>query len=380
MNESRCLLQTALATSVTNSSTSSRRAFLPKDHWLMTKYFDMEGFIPAVVEEEDYRNQSHQDDVDDDESWEAMLEEENDPQDALIGTHRARQARRMERLRRQQRRTARRKQLEAVTPRLEILQNIPFFIPFTTRVEIFREFIFLDQTRRRNGFIDPDTWRLFIMQNSSLTNSPESRRIAQENLSKHHAKIRRKHCFEDAYQQFYQLGESLKEPIQITFVDQFDTPEAGIDGGGVTKEFLTSVTKEAFAPVSGLNLFIENDQHLLYPNPAAVDAKKALIRQGSCREGSSEWNEQLREMLRHYEFLGRVIGKCLYEEILVDIHFAPFFLVKWALSGGSGSATNESGYRANINDLRDLDEGLYQGLVTYSPISNGGLIADASYS
>ena len=53
----------------------------------------------------------------------------------------------------------------------------------------------------------------------------------------------------------------------------------------------------------------------------------------------------------------------MYEGILVDIHFAGFFLLKWALTGGSGSATKESIYSSNINDLRDLDEGLYQGLV-----------------
>jgi len=47
----------------------------------------------------------------------------------------------------------------------------------------------------------------------------------------------------------------------------------------------------------------------------------------------------------------------------VDINFAGFFLLKWALTGGDGSAPRESGYRANLNDLRDLDEDLYKGLI-----------------
>lgn len=68
-------------------------------------------------------------------------------------------------------------------------------------------------------------------------------------------------------------------------------------------------------------------------------------------------------LLRQYEFLGRIVGKCLYEGILIDVEFAGFFLIKWALTGGVGSAPMESGYRANINDLRDLDEELYQGLL-----------------
>jgi ubiquitin-protein ligase E3 C len=50
----------------------------------------------------------------------------------------------------------------------------------------------------------------------------------------------------------------------------------------------------------------------------------------------------------------------LYEGILIDVGFAGFFLLKWATAGASNS---ESGYRPNINDLRDFDEGLYQGLL-----------------
>ena len=185
-------------------------------------------------------------------------------------------------------------------------------------------------------------------------------------VAKHHASIRRGSLFEDAYEQFYPLGEGLKEPIQITFIDKFDTREAGIDGGGVTKEFLTSVTSEAFGTSSGLRLFVENDQHLLHPNPSAVEERKEFLREAGLAAGSPEWNEQIRDLLRRYEFLGRIIGKCLYEGILVNIEFAGFFLLKWALTGGSGSAAKESGYRANLNDLRDLDESLYQGLVSHA--------------
>ena len=186
--------------------------------------------------------------------------------------------------------------------------------------------------------------------------------ITGDSLERHHAKIRRQHEFEDAYEQFYDLEDGLKEPIQITFVDKFDTVEAGIDGGGVTKEFLTSVTSQAFTPTDGLNMFVENDKHLLYPNPAAWEEQKEILRQAGYHEGSLEFRIRLNDFLHRYEFLGRIIGKCLYEGILVDINFAGFFLLKWALTGGIGSAPRESGYRANLNDLRDLDEPLYQGL------------------
>ncbi|KUJ22087.1 uncharacterized protein LY89DRAFT_638276 [Mollisia scopiformis] len=339
----------------------SRRRFLPKDHWLMTSRFDMEGFIPAVVAEEERQHQIGEEGEDEDTGNDPLFDMRGS---GLVGMARDRRARQIENLRRQQQKAARQKVLAAVGPRLEVLQHMPFVIPFETRVQIFREFVYRDQFRRRGGNVDPDIWRMSIIQahGAPRTQGPHrpNRTPGEEQLGPHHAKIRRDQVFEDAYEQFFELGEGLKEPIQITFVDQFDTVEAGIDGGGVTKEFLTSVTNEAFRAEDGPNLFITNDQNLLYPNPAALDERQELLKQAGLRESSTEWRENIHELLRHYEFLGRIVGKCLYEGILVDIGFAGFFLLKWAAAGATGA---ESGYRPNINDLRDLDEGLYQGLL-----------------
>ncbi|KAF2493513.1 E3 ubiquitin-protein ligase NEDD4 [Lophium mytilinum] len=327
----------------------SRRNFLPSNHWLMTSRLDMTGFIPTVVEEEESRHRIEEEDIED--TFQDDDEEESEDTNHIIGTNRAQQARRLDRLQRQQRKASRRRYLQAVAPRLEILQNMPFLIPFTTRVQIFREFVSLNMTKRR-GSSDPEMWRILMM------NRPD----APQQFEKHHAKIQRGNEFEDALDQFYDLGEGLKEPIQITFVDQFDTPEAGIDGGGVTKEFLTSVTQKAFNPSDGVDLFIDNDQHLLYPNPSAVEEERESLREKGLEDNAVAFRMALVKLLQRYEFMGRIIGKCLYEGILVDVNFAPFFLRKWALTGGSGSAPNESGYRATLNDLRDLDEELYDGL------------------
>ena len=344
----------------------SRRSFLSKDYWLMTKHFDMDGFISAVVTEEDYRRRLQEEGEEDGEVDDQDLDQPEEKGDSLVGSHRAQQISRLERLRRQQRKEARRKQLEEVTPRLEILQNMPFFIPFITRVEIFHEFVLLDKTRRRGGFVDPDEWRMSVFATSDVRglSFQDAMNDDLSILGRQHATVKRDSIFEDAFEKFQELGEGLKEPIQITFVDQFDTPEAGIDGGGVTKEFLTSITKEAFTPSPSRRMFVENEQHLLYPNPSAIEEEKEMLRLRGWTEGSFYWNKELRGLLQRFEFLGRIIGKCLYEGILVDVHFAPFFLVKWALTGGTGSAANETGYRPSINDLRDLDEGLYQGLVS----------------
>ena len=327
----------------------------------MTNYFEMDRFIASVVEEEEHGRKIEEsyEDLDTESSLTTRRnqnssirdDDDSDNDVSLIGTQRERQIRRTERLKARQRKASKRKYLESVTPRLRILENMPFFIPFHTRVQIFREFVELDQVHRR-GTSDPDEWR-YIQMNSHLGN-----------ISRHRATVSREHIFNDALQQYYDLGEGLKEPIQIRFVDKFGTVEEGIDGGGVTKEFLTSVTNEAFSGANGMDaLFVDNDQHLFYPNPGAIEEQKENLRQAGFREGSPDWNEVIRNLLKRFEFLGRLIGKCLYEGILIDIQFAPFFLLKWALTGGSGSGAKESGYRANLNDLRDLDEGLYQGLL-----------------
>ncbi|CAK4030669.1 related to E3 ubiquitin ligase [Lecanosticta acicola] len=348
----------------------SRRNFLPKNHWLMTDRFDMQAFIPGVVAEEESRHQvQQQDDEDKDE------ESEDEDIGTVNGMARsspsgyARVLRAQEARARAQRKASRKRYLASVAPRLEILQNMPFFIPFHTRVEIFRQFVYLDQTKRRNGTVDPDLWRQNMMfQPQSMHRDP---------LERHHAKIKRTQEFSDAYQQFYDLGADLKEPIQITFIDRWDQPEAGIDGGGVTKEFLNSVIGQAFDQAADYRqrFFVENDQHLLYPSPTAFEDLKIDVEKAGVEDGSSEMREYLRDLHKQYEFLGRIIGKCLYEGILVDVSFAGFFLKKWALTGGTGSAPNESHYRPNINDLRELDPRLYKGLLDLKNAENAEDIA-----
>lgn len=87
------------------------------------------------------------------------------------------------------------------------------------------------------------------------------------------------------------------------------TEEAGIDGGGVFKEFLDALTKRAFDPAYAL--FRVTPDQLLYPNPL------------SCLAAGEDH-------LRHFEFIGRILGKALYESILVQPQFALFFLQRLA--------------------------------------------------
>lgn len=329
----------------------SRRRFLPKGQWLMTSEFDMSNFISNVVAEEESRHQIQ--DMDEEEAVDSDNEVDSSVIDAMNSN--LRRMRETEKRQRALKRASRKRYLESIAPRLEILQHLPFLIPFDTRVEISRAFVRLDQTKRRNGYLEPDLWRHSVA--TSRTRNDAEREIGQR-----HARIRRQHEFRDSMKQFFHLGAALKEPIWISFIDEFGLEEAGIDGGGVTKEFLTSATANAFSLEYGL--FSSTSQHLLYPNPTALEVLRNNADDSDVDMDDEVFQDPVRKLLNKYEYAGRLIGKCLYEGILVDISFAGFFLNKWATAGSSSSHSQGSAYRANINDLRDLDEDLYQGLLS----------------
>lgn len=345
----------------------SRRKFFPEGFWLMSSEVDMSGFISAVVAEEERKHEAEDGDEEDDEEIADLMPEDVDGLRAYDGqaalfAYQASQSTRQLQMMKEQKRARHMRQMEAVTPRHEILRNLPFFIPFETRVRIFREFILRDQQRRRGGHVEPESWRLSISLLSDI-NPETGRSIGADILRRHHADIQRQHIFSSAFDQFYKLGEGLKEPIQITFIDQFGREEAGIDGGGVTKEFLTSLTKETFDPLNEEQLFVANDQNLLYPNPGKLDSHMFLLRVAGVQDKTQEMRTAVEDLLARYRFLGRIIGKCLYEGFLIDVSFAGYFLLRWALTGGTTQAAKESGYHATIDDLRDLDEDLYQGIL-----------------
>ncbi|KAI9151719.1 putative E3 ubiquitin protein ligase [Paramyrothecium foliicola] len=317
---------------------NSRKQFLSAEAWLMTYKLEQEDFVSAVIAEEE-RQIQEQEAEDSDEDVEnpsgGLLAVEGGFYSTIAGQRLSRHAR-LERLKAQQIRAQKERRQAELGPKLEVLKHMPFVVPFETRVMIFRQFVHLDRVRR-----DGDS-PFFIHPNS-----------------RHQARIRRGNLFEDAYKQFYAIGDGLKDQIQITFMDQFGSPEAGIDGGGVTKEFLTSITTEAFGAQDGSGMFTSNEKGLLFPNPAAVDMLRESMRRRGLTESDEEWRVEMHELLRRYEFLGRIVGKCMYEGILVDLAFAGFFLLKWP----SASVGEENRYKGSVNDLKDMDEELYNGML-----------------
>ncbi|KAK4176829.1 hypothetical protein QBC36DRAFT_4002 [Triangularia setosa] len=315
----------------------SRRPFLPKDHWLMTEKFDMAGFKEAVVVEAERQRALGDAEPEEEENGKKDEEDDEEGLDWRYGTSATHAShRRYLQLMARRKQAAKEHHRATVGPKLEVLKNMPFVIPFDKRVRIFREFINLDKIRRRQGHADPDSWRMWMMSFDPTRN----------NLAKHQALIRRGRLFKDAQDSLWPLGDGIKEPVQITFQDQWGMQEAGIDGGGVTKEFLTSVISEMLADT---DLFVANSQNAYYPNPLILEQRLASAR----RHGISE-SEARTELLRQYEFAGRIIGKCMYEGILINVVFAGFFLLKWATADTK---------QVNLNDLRELDEDLYRGLL-----------------
>ncbi|KAL6918020.1 hypothetical protein ACHAPO_000171 [Fusarium lateritium] len=312
----------------------SRKQFLPTNHWLMTSKLDQGDFIAAVIAEEQRQIEEDSDDSDDD--MENEYASVPGFYSTIAGQRLSRHAR-LERLKAQQVRSQKERRLAEMGPKLEILKHMPYAVPFETRVMIFRQFINLDRSQR-----DGNSLMSF--------GSP---------FAKHHAQISRKQLFEDAYKQFYEIGDGLKDPIQITFVDQFGTQEAGIDGGGVTKEFLISVTTEAFGSDHGKGMFTSNEKGLLFPDPIALDVVREKLKMSGYSETDKEYRDCIGNILKRMEFLGRIVGKCMYEGILVDLAFAGFFLLKWASTGPN----DEKNYKGSVNDLRDMDEELYKGML-----------------
>ncbi|VTJ75247.1 Hypothetical predicted protein [Marmota monax] len=189
---------------------------------------------------------------------------------------------------------------------LAVLTELPFVVPFEERVKIFQRLIYADKQEVQGDgpFLD----------GINVT-------------------IRRNYIYEDAYDKLSPENEpDLKKRIRVHLLNAHGLDEAGIDGGGIFREFLNELLKSGFNPNQGF--FKTTNEGLLYPNPAA----QMLV-------GDS--------FARHYYFLGRMLGKALYENMLVELPFAGFFLSK--LLGTSADV--------DIHHLASLDPEVYRNLL-----------------
>ena len=194
-----------------------------------------------------------------------------------------------------------------------IIQKLPHVISHADRVVIFRRKISADKTG-------------LGISNDSLENV----HVGISTL----VTIHRSRLVEDGYRQLSTLSSaSLKGVIRVKFVNVQGLDEAGIDQDGVFKEFLEETIKKVFDP--GLNLFCATSDERLYPSPLShlTDNHLAL-----------------------FEFVGKMIGKAVYEGIVVDVPFATFFISQ-VLGQDQSTA-----YYSYVDELSSLDAELYKNL------------------
>lgn len=196
-----------------------------------------------------------------------------------------------------------------------ILQEIPFVVSFHDRVQILHHLLKKD--------------RLMHQSDGYHFGLPGTAILVQ---------IRRNYIYEDAFEKLsYENEPNMKLPLKVSMVNAAGVEEAGIDGGGLSKEFLGELLKAGFDPMRGF--FKSTKDQLLYPNPSANVLFSTL-------PGGYEI---------HYEFLGRMLGKAIFEKIMVELPLASFFLAKLLARRHSSDV--------DLHNLASLDPILYKNLV-----------------
>ncbi|KAK7087302.1 ubiquitin-protein ligase E3B-like isoform X2 [Littorina saxatilis] len=190
-----------------------------------------------------------------------------------------------------------------------LMQHVPHIIPFGERVMLFRKNVMKEKEA--------------LGLTESVCVSPQSTLIT----------VHRSRIVEDGYRQLATLPpRALKGVIRVKFINEQGLDEAGIDQDGVFKEFLEETITKVFDP--GLNLFKVTSEQKLYPSSTSYIQENHLAL---------------------FEFVGKMLGKAVYEGIVVDVPFAPFFLTQ--MLGHQQSSTYSS-----LDELPSLDADLAKSL------------------
>ena len=229
---------------------------------------------------------------------------------------------------------------------LYILAYAPFMVPFEKRAEIFHFFIEYDKHNNNVNEWFPTKAEGVISRDSMLF---------------------------DSYNSFGNLtGTEFKRQFSVQFVNKFGETEAGIDGGGLTKELLTTLVASTFVPSEenrknnkGLQLFKEAVDYKLYCNPEFFFKLQYERFHPKEKIPYACTND---EYLKISRFLGMVIGKCLYDNVLLDISFTSFFLNTCATLGREyfknliGEKISVVGHNNSFDELKNLDLSLCRSL------------------
>ncbi len=110
--------------------------------------------------------------------------------------------------------------------------------------------------------------------------------------------VRRDQVFHDSFRALYfKTGDEMKYgKLSIRFHN-----EEGVDAGGVTREWFQALSRQMFDPNYALFVPVSSDRTTFHPNPLS---------------GVND------EHLLFFKFIGRIIGKALYEGRVLDCHFS----------------------------------------------------------
>jgi ubiquitin-protein ligase E3 C len=207
-----------------------------------------------------------------------------------------------------------------------ILRVLPWSIPLQDRLKYFRNEI--------------DRERVQI-QGSNDTNLMSGLGIFESQFRSKGTivTIHRDRLLHDAMQQMMKFSRlQWKDRIVIRYIDSFGNEEKGIDVGGLFKDFVTDLTSNIIFNAS-FGLFVHSEDYLIFPNPF------------SHKLFNSPGRYEVDDI---YCFIGKVLGKALYENITISPQFAYFFL---AFMNGRYNFMNL------ISDFRTLDPELYKNLM-----------------
>lgn len=146
--------------------------------------------------------------------------------------------------------------------------------------------------------------------------------------------IRRKHVLEDGINAFKKVGNNIKDRINVKYINHYGEEEAGIDIGGLFKDFITDLSRRVFDPSYGLFSITSNQG--LYPNPMVF-----LLYP----------EDEIDDL---YIFIGRLMGKAIQENITLQPKFEHFFL---------SYIQGKYNFMNLINDLGSFDKELYKNLM-----------------
>lgn len=138
--------------------------------------------------------------------------------------------------------------------------------------------------------------------------------------------VRREHVFHDSFKSlYYKSPEEIKYgKLNIRFHG-----EEGVDAGGVSREWFAAMARQMFNPDFALFNPVASDRTTFHPNKLS---------------GINE------EHLVFFKFVGRIIGKALYEGRLLDCHFSRAVYKKLL------------GIDVNLSDMESLDLDYYKSL------------------